>query len=307
MKNSVKIVLKNALVFAFLFNASSHALAEDSVSVPSDYQSRSACAKQDWLWQQIENSEYQQLPQWGGFNPLPLFFSDPNVTMDRESDVMPKGREKVIHTYGSAVKLSFKATANSRYTGVLVGAECGLARLSLAVNPDLAGVVPGIAIKFLVSGRPSVNSQLMNSLDGQGKNFNYFQNSFSNVIAEPQSFALKILQKAFERATKHPVKLSLDQLAQADENGVAAASPVAPYQLVLEPTAEVQFPAQPKRLIQNDLASVPAGTVLYRVSARATEGAELEEIGYLQTESRFVASSFGDRNLFFNHKRFKGE
>ncbi len=53
------------------------------------------------------------------------------------------------------------------------------------------------------------------------------------------------------------------------------------------------------------LAQIPAGTVLFRVKARASAAAEPELIGSLAIESQFVASEFGDRALFFQHMRHR--
>ena len=51
--------------------------------------------------------------------------------------------------------------------------------------------------------------------------------------------------------------------------------------------------------------TIPAGTVLYKVSIRELSDSAAEEIGTLVTEGPMVASKFGDESLFFKHMRLR--
>ncbi len=53
------------------------------------------------------------------------------------------------------------------------------------------------------------------------------------------------------------------------------------------------------------LAEIPAGTTLYDVYVRKILEDPLERIGSLETQGPFVASSYGDEKLFFQHMRHR--
>ena len=56
------------------------------------------------------------------------------------------------------------------------------------------------------------------------------------------------------------------------------------------------------------LASIPAGTVLWTVSAKATHATpdeEAEHLGQVATTSEFVSSKYGDESLFFQHTQHR--
>lgn len=60
--------------------------------------------------------------------------------------------------------------------------------------------------------------------------------------------------------------------------------------------------------IRAALASIPAGTVLWTVSAKpthATPDEEAEYLGQVVTTSEFVSSKYGDESLFFQHTQHR--
>lgn len=72
-----------------------------------------------------------------------------NVPITRTEDTMPYGRIKWIHPLGSCGKVKFVFNdAAKQYTGLFKGADYGIARFSLAADPDAEGFTPGMALKF---------------------------------------------------------------------------------------------------------------------------------------------------------------
>lgn len=270
------------------------------------------CEKQQLLWDQIEKSEYTSLPKFTGFEIVPLLnLALPwnaekakkymLVTVTRKDDVFPEGRKKLVHTYGSVAKISFVADENSPFTGLFQGVSCGLARLSLAIKPNVV-VLPGAAFKFFVDGEPSRNLQVMNSLTGQ-MSYNFFAKEFSNVLPDLTSPVVKPLKDLFGTVTRNPTKLSLKPLGDIDQYGVHFAGPEAKYpdKIVFVPDENLVFNVWPHEF-RDDLSTIPEGQLLYRVYA---EDSSLQRtfLGSIVTTSRFIASKFGDENLFFNHQR----
>lgn len=99
------------------------------------------------------------------------------------------------------------------------------------------------------------------------------------------------------------------EAAQVMSNGTAvpAADVSAPYQITLQPTAEIT--SAYKAVINDDmrlgLGQIAAGSVLFEVQVRESASAEPEVIGSIVTESEFLASEFGDKSLFFQHMRHR--
>ena len=104
---------------------------------------------------------------------------------------MPDGRVKWIHPLGVCGKVKFVFNnASKSYTGLFQGADYGIARLSLALDPADGHFTPGMALKFFRDNQYSGNIISMYELDGQGHNVNFFQNMFSNIIDPPTDIKL---------------------------------------------------------------------------------------------------------------------
>ena len=110
-------------------------------------------------------------------------------------------------------------------------------------------------------------------------------------------------------------KLPLLEAAQsrADGSRVPAAEVKTPYEITFEPTEESkglyakQLEAQPDVDMRIALGNLPIGTVLYNVLLTATREADAVRhlVGSITTTSKFLASKFGDENLFFQHMRHR--
>ena len=208
-----KIILVILLTFSV-----SPSLAGVFDPLPADYESWSAQAQQAYLWEEkISAKPYSTHPSLSGSFISHVLTSIPTLislmrldkSFDHISDEIPKerisliaehgfDRVKFIHTYGTIAKVAFRATENRPYTGIYRGGV-GLVRLSLAGPPSALGFTPGMALKFFIDGHPSVNLHVMNSVNGQGDDHNFFAKSFSNIIPKAKGFFFKFLESIFKR------------------------------------------------------------------------------------------------------------
>lgn len=285
-----------------------------AVAETQDYESLLGCQKEKVLWESIQETEYGELPSWTGTEPLKIFsFVLPwkknegkafmGVTMTRMSDHLPEGRQKHIHTFGSTAPVAFVSNQNHPFTGLYEGVDCGLMRVSLATKPDAGGTVPGLAVKLFVDGKPSKNFMAMNALDGQ-ESYNFFQKDFTNWIGDPESPVLKIFMQAFKLVSSDPAKIDVSFLADTTQDGrvLGSDSVVAAEQIYLEPNRKQLNFSDEAHEVRNDMGTIEAGTELYKVFARAKGSSQKIEVGAIVLKDRFIASRFGDENLFFRHE-----
>ena len=295
----------------------------DFPSSPPDYESWLAVDKQNFLWEQgILSSQYDRLPPLKKIDVLGLFLTVLRTKMDRLKDRSPRKWKKAIHAHGSVAKIRFIATPDSPFTGLFKGADYGLMRLSLTGDPSDRGFAPGLAIKLFRDGKPSANFSALVSLIGQGDDYNFFANEFSNIVPVVNSFGPRFINFIFRRVSKYPTKLYLQDLAEIDRQGERESKPYYPYQIFLVPNPQIQFPSTPHDF-RDDLATIPAHTSLFSVYAVTPEQVgdktarravstidksgyrqKAQLIGQLETTSQFVASFYGDSLLFFRHQRF---
>lgn len=288
-------------------------------SLPADYLDWKAEQKQDFLWnQRILASKYNQLPRLKKIDVIGLFLTSLKTKMDYQSDEAPKGWKKAIHAHGSVAKIRFIATSNTPFTGLFKGADYGFLRLSVTDDPASRGFAPGVAIKFFIDQQPSANFSALVSLDGQGKNYNFFANEFSNIVPVVDRLGPKIINFIFRRTSRFPTKLDLQNLSQFQENGEAEQQVYYPLRIFLTPNPQIQFPDSPHDF-RNDLVTIPSGSRLFSVYGvdpkKLGEEAidqpkyrqEAQLIGYIETTSEFVSSTYGDSQLFFRHQRFKNQ
>jgi hypothetical protein len=293
-------------------------------ALPADYISWSAAAKQDFLWQQILKTRYQQLPPLKKIDVVGLFLTALRTKMDNQSDQAPPNWKKAIHAHASVAKIKFFPAGNlatqASFTGLFKGADYGLLRASLTADPSDRGLAPGIAIKFCVSGAPSENVSALVSLTGQGQNYNFFAHEFSNIVPVVNEIGPKLINLIFRRVSRFPTKLYLQGLGQVDQQGRVEATPRYPTQIFLVPNPNLRFSEQPGHDFRDDLATIPAGSSLFLVYAvdpnQLPDGQKREQagdrqralcIGEIETTSEFVASSYGDNRLFFRHQRFRNQ
>ena len=279
-----------------------------SAELPADYQDLSAQQKRDLIWDEVSKSHQEDpLPPFSGsgFQDVlsklkGLFNLSP--TFDYSSDELPQGRVKIIHATGSVAKVSFIPAVNHPFTGIYQTGGIGLARLSLATPPADNTYIPGMAIKIFVSQHPSINLHVMNLLEGQQGNWNYFAKDFSNQIPHPTSWTLSAIEKIFAWTRDPANNLPLWHLAAWTSDGRFNNIPVYPERLYFRPTALVKelIPEQSREDFRLSFLQVPEGP-MYEVYGEY-QGIEYH-VGTLILESTLLASNYGDKNLFFQHQR----
>jgi hypothetical protein len=243
-------------------------------------------------------------------------------TLARNSDELDPPKHKLFHTYGTTARVVFEPTLSSPYSGLFSRPAPGLARFSYAGPTAGVGLVPGLGLKFPLDGpRPSRNLLVMRRLDGQEQR-SVFQHPFTNILPLPRATNLIMREVVRRFETVVPAGQGLHQpvahLASVDNSGAPILEPRAPYRLIFAPTDAARRAAQPELDFRVDLAeNYPPGMAIYDVlgldeaaeqAALAAGATELEDliplaapIGTLRTESRFVASAYGDYRLFFQH------
>ncbi|XP_055345328.1 uncharacterized protein LOC129593152 [Paramacrobiotus metropolitanus] len=294
-------------------------------TLPDNYVSFSAADKQAWIWKNILTSRY--LPN----ATLPTEDFDPEVTLPLllspvytgkafsiQSDEYPADRNKILNHFGVVAKVLFSVLPNSTYTGVFKGGSenVGLIRLSW-LNLDVRNIVPGLAMKIFISGRPSVNifaQGMVSGLGGQKSNHNFFAETFSNYIPIPPNMdelSNKLISTARAAiklqpggACNQPLdnnKSPLVAQASVEQSGRNVSRPVAPLIVSLVPNPANAQPANDTTDFRVNLAKIPAGGLLYTVYARPSENATDRLIGRIQLITQFVASDYGDNKLLFQH------
>lgn len=290
--------------------------AQDLGALPADYQSWQAKQKQEILWNKILKSQYDELPPLKKIDVVGLFLTALKTKMDLQQDEAPPRWKKAIHAHGSVAKIQFIPTSDTPFTGLFKGVEHGFLRASVTGDPTDRGVAPGLAIKFLVDGKPSGNFSALVSLTGQGQNYNLFAHEFSNIVPVVKDFGPVLINLIFSRVTRYPTKLSLEDMSELDQRGQAESKPYYPAQLFLVPNPAIRFP-ETAHDFRKDLLTIPSDTQLFSVYAvdpqkvndkllgKPEYRQKAQLIGDLITTSEFVSSFYGDSQLFFKHQRFK--
>jgi hypothetical protein len=93
----------------------------------------------------------------------------------------------------------------------------------------------------------------------------------------------------------------LDHLAAIDTAGRPVDRPFAPKLIYFYGADELHTDPHTTKDFRTMLGAVPPGATLYRVFARTTEESPQTYVGFIKTESHFVASEFGDRILALRH------
>ena len=283
--------------------------------------SRTACQKADLMWNdRMLPSRYAQLPPLtspGVFDLLRLITGDFSVkALTTQGDELEEGRRKLIHAFGAEARLRLVISpeAAGGNTGIFrSGAPCVIGRFSLAGKPATDTSIPGLALKIFIDGdQPSVNLQLMHSIDDQAGH-NYFAQTFSNILPPAVALPKRLLASGFERSAvqfgakdTNPGRLTLEHLAGTSPDGNRIASPKAPHQLLFKPTAQARalmHDASASDDFRLKLADLPVGQAVYELYTLA-EGEPAENarpLGQLVLTAPVISSHFGDEKLYFRH------
>lgn len=263
--------------------------------------------KQDYLWSRVTASrKHASYP-----NVANIIGESIQTSFDDQWDWMPAGRLKYIHSVGAVCKFSWNVSPDSPYTGVFSpGAREGIVRMGPAasVSPS-GGLIPGIGIKFLRSGKQSANWVALNNL-GPIEGFNFFSENLTNHLPPPPLSALPAVLK-FQQASTCVTAVGLSDAAKYDHNGFAVDDPIFPYELVFVPTGQISTNGTSTDAQMAGLQDIPVGTVLWTVYAyenpidRNDPSIEPTRLAVMSTISECRTSDYGDNHLFFRHQRME--
>lgn len=324
---SITLFIAIALFTTFKIATESDSEIRAPSSIPEPYEALSASAKKNVLWKKVVESEYKYFPPFKGFGLIELYkMSKQSIELKSKntSDFAPGKWIKYIHRHGSVAQVKFIAASDSPYTGLFRGAEHGLIRLSLTYKPEKdvlleKPVAPGLALKLFRDGQSSSNISALVSLNGQGHDYNFFSKAMSNIVPMGSSWGQKKVHNIFKRASSYPEQLALKHFAESDSTAKIESEPKYPTQIFFIPDESLNFAHDPHD-VREDFAKIPEGTRIYKVHALV----DIEEnfnysqnyneddidkfvkksvhIGDIFTTSNFVASEFGDAELFFRHE-----
>jgi hypothetical protein len=314
------------IVLAFTLMLSSLGTAD----LPKNYLSLSAEEKKKVLWRNVDKGEYEFLLPTDYYWPIRtagilLRASMMHDTFLHSSDEAPVDEDgirkiKAIHQYGSVAPFEYLPNENAAaFSGIFSDRSIGLLRLGLALEYDEDGgsYTPGMAVKFLVSGRESVNLHVMHSLDGQGSNTNIFLHDFTNVLPEPKTFpalAAWAFRKALEEVKdilreKNPkqpleseaIRLSINHLAKVTSDGkdVPKDQVREAFQVIFRPLiSDDKGSVDPRGFLE---LKVPYGAEIYEVLLKEKPDSVEVSVGKIKLLDTFVNSRYGDEILWFQH------
>jgi hypothetical protein len=288
--------------------------ASPSAPAPAVDQPASGGALRDFIWsQRIVPSAYSTLPESNGGwkNNLKALraFATLGKTFDHDGDALPHGRGgfKLFHPFGSVLKIQYHAREGHPFTGLLAGRDVpGLMRLSLGAPEKSGTFIPGTAIKLFIEGRASANAVFLGEktgVDGQQPDKNFFAQAFTNELPKPRGLVTKIAGFIIGLFNKgNSLFIPVDQFGRRGADATLAAAPVTPYKLVLKPAEGLSNASNTKKEFREELTDLRAGKI-FEVFAAQSPGAPLIHVGDIEATTTPVASEYGDKELFFRHRR----
>jgi len=276
-----------------------------------EYEAQTAQQKMKQLWKEVTGKDVVgragPKKNLGGVAQS-MIGESMRTAFDNHWDVLPEGREKVIHSQGVHCQFELDI-AESTFTGLLAkGKPSGIIRMGSATSIDVFGVVfPGLSFKFLRDGRQSGNfvalrqSKASKTTDG----FAFFDDSFSKIGSPPAP--LRMLK--FDQASDCVSMVGLSDVCSYAQDGTSAGDSLDfPYDIQFQASSDkVHLPNKTMtdaELLQH-LSNIQEGTELLDVYAKASPKAERKFLGKLRTTSQCVMSAFGDESLFFRHQRME--
>lgn len=271
-----------------------------------DYESKSASEKHKILLNKIlENTAHSSYPGTATLAKK-LLTESVKVSFEAQSDVFPEPRVKIIHSVGVVAPIAFKAKNGTKYDGLFKGAPYGFIRLSSAKQPDVAvGYNPGLGLKLLQDGKPSINLLAMPTLDPQKCGSNFFAAPFTTHIGtRGPDFSLKLLTHKFWQASHCPLMVGLKDFAGTEEGAKFPfeISMSTPYQGTMDASQDFNWPCANLTEALNMFKKLPKDEVLFKVSAKENPESNFEHIGDVVMTGKFTTSKFGDESLFFKHQ-----
>jgi hypothetical protein len=279
-----------------------------------DFEAQSHQQKMDQLWARVidPSVEGQSAPAHLAAHTLHKLVDYSMITPFEDNwEVLPAGRERLIHSQGAVCQIDLKVDSHSPFTGVLApGTHPGMIRFGSAASLDeplLPKIFPGFGIKFLRTGVRSADWVNLRTI-GDAGSWNFFESQFANHAA-PQEALVKL--NKFQQASGCINMVGLSDACTYDQDGHKVAHPEFPFEITWEPTGQVHFQDQKKSNndLMKELSSIPAGTDVLEVYAYASPNDKKQgrsiRLGTVTTSSSCHQSLFGDLNLFFRHQRME--
>jgi hypothetical protein len=274
------------------------------ISSPA-YRTGSAQDKQRMLWEAVSRHPYSTLPatSFSLFKTIARMVDRGNLrkAFDVEIDVRPP-RVKLFHPFGAVARVRFDPEPGHPYTGLFATGGPALARLSLAL--DAENYSPSAAFKLFVDRRPAEHIMLDQALDRQSS-CDFFERAPTNITLWPRLAPLSRiwwLVQWWLSAIAPPLHQYLYTVAAVTGTGQLVTRPYAPYRLLFYAPPERRGDPAFSGDFREELASIPEGSVLYRMyGTDSDDGEDKVLVATIRTESRFVASGFGDHVLSLRH------
>ena len=272
-----------------------------------DYQALPALCKTEMIWRKVLQDDLRER-FYTGDEFQSLFDQDMNLSYDTLTDSMPVNRVKVTHPVGVTSKIEYISHPDSPYTGLFRGAKHGIMRISDTTKtvPHVAKTSPGFGIKFLRDGMASGNSLAMFSFDGQ-TSFNFFKNRWTTILREFQNLcARETIGKKLAGVTDHIGATSVMEMAQFDQYGHEEEEPHWPFEVNYEPYDVYGWTDEWQNDFRDQIEAIPPNTSMFKVFAYDTpadQGGEDKLIGWIVSRSTQRSSFWGDRQLYFQHRR----
>lgn len=280
-------------------------------ALPSDYDSLSAEEKLERLWSQVSAEPYPA-------GPLPseppstwarrkLFtVGHDRVSFEHVSDVVPRGRTKLVHAHGTCACVTWKVKDSRGFTGVFESGGRGLLRFSDATGGPVFS--PSFAIKFPVKDGPSLNFFALPYESRSGRDRDPLSGVYANGAPPPKAGPAKAVAWAFQRTADalqgtrlYAIYLPLHELAERSLDGASVDSATVPDRVELRATDEARAALADAEDWRRKLEGLEAGTALFEMSISAGREEKAESHGTLVLDTDFVASRWGDERLWFQH------
>jgi len=248
-------------------------------------------------------------PHMSKMQALPKILTKSMITsFDNAREELPDGRPKHTHSNGVVSLIDLEVASDSPYTGMLrPGRHRGLMRLASSRVPELDATFPGLAIKFLRTGIHSANLLALSAGGEQTGHVNFFEKPLTTHSPPPD--AIDAIRK-FHQVSGCRSMLGASDFTAYEEDGSRVRTPNFPYEVLFEAPDPLQFAvnagATNKTVdLINSLKSIPSGTLLYNVFARASPSASKVFLAKLISKTPQTTSLFGDTKLFFRHQRME--
>ncbi len=282
------------------------------MSLPSDYEKRSAREKIDLLWANVQADPYPDsaLPTRGPstLDRLKLFSVEFNKGSFVPGDELLPDRPKLLHTFGTCARVSFRVTEKHPYTGMLEQGGDALLRFSDAKGDGK--FLPSLAFKFFVDGRSSTNVLTLPSDHRAKGDLRCFSSSYCNATPPAKELDTKLVHYTFAKTARamnatrlYAIYLPLHDFASIRADGTTPDKPVVPDRLEFVPTEDAKRACPDLPDFRSALAALPTGTILFHVHVAAKIDQHSQLIGEVRLESPWVASAYGDNRLYFQHDK----